>query len=202
MASSRYIFRRPLAVGEVTNINFPGTFFYVVQADGPVRIGNDDEDGDVFDVGTGWKGAQATAFTKLKIRNEHTAEQLVEIAVGEGEYRDNRFTLVPTRNLGVPMYPAPTRLAPRPETNIAAGAGITLSGVVAAPDVIRKAIIVQNLDATQNLELRVGGVVANIVPYSPVPITHTFELSGPVDVWNPNGAPVAVRIAEIIVTAG
>ena len=200
MASSRYIFRRILNAGQEDNINFPGTFFYVVQADGPVRIGNDDEGGDVFEVGTGHIGTESNRFRKLKIRNESGAENLVEICVGEGEYRDNRFTLVPGRYVGVPMYPAPTRFVPNAASSIAAGASVDLPGTWNAPDRIRKAVVVQNFDAALALQIRVGTDVVNEVPGSAVPITHTFEVSGPVNIHNPHGAPVACRIAEIVVT--
>ena len=200
MSFSQIIYRRQLAAGQEDNINFGGTFFYVVNADGPVRIGPNNEDGNVYDVGTGPIGTPSRPFSKLKIRNEHTAANLVEIAVGEGEFRDNRFTLVTTRNVGVPMYPAPTRFVVNPAASIAAGAQVSLPGVWVAPDRIRKAIVVQNLDAALSLQIRVGTDVVNEVPGSAVPITHTFEVSGPVNVYNPHGSPVSCRIAEIVVT--
>lgn len=200
MSFSQIIYRRQLAAGQEDNINFPGTFFYVVNADGPVRIGPNNEDGNVYDVGTGPIGTPSRPFAKLKIRNEHTSANLVEIAVGEGEFRDNRFTLVPTRNVGVPMYPAPTRFVPNAAASIAAGASVNLPGTWVAPDRIRKAIVVQNLDAALSLQIRVGTDVVNEVPGSAVPITHTFEVSGPCNIFNPHGAPVACRIAEIVVT--
>ena len=206
MASSRYIFRRVLTANQEDNINFGGTFFYVVAADGPVRIGNDDEGGDVFEVGTGHIGTESNRFKKLKIKNESGASNFVEICVGEGEYRDNRFTLAPGRYVGVPMYPAPTRFAVNPAVSIAAGAFVDLPATWNAPDRIRKAIVIQNLDATpaNALEIRVGigggGAVANVVPGSPVPITHTFEVSGPVSIKNSTGAPISCHIAEIVVT--
>jgi|GEM_PF-2598540 hypothetical protein len=200
MSFSQIIFRRRLAPGQEDNINFGGTFFYVVNADGPVRIGPNDEDGNSYDVGTGPIGTPSKPFAKLKIRNEHSASNLVEIAVGEGEFRDNRFTLVPQRNVGVPMYPAPTRFVPNPATSIAAGGTVDLPGTWTAPDRIRKAVIVQNLDATLSLQIRVGTDVVNEVPGSAVPITHTFEVSGPLNIHNPHGAPISCRIAEIVVT--
>ncbi len=197
---SQIIYRRTLKPGETDNINFPGSFFYVVNADGPIRIGPNDEDGNVYDVGTGPIGPAGKPFRKLKLVNEHTADNLVEIAVGEGEFRDNRFTLVPQRNVGVPMYPAPTRFVPNATASIAAGASVDLPGTWAAPDRIRKAVIVQNLDASLSLQIRVGTAVVNEVPGSPVPVTHTFEVSGPVNIHNPHGAAVSCRIAEIVVT--
>jgi hypothetical protein len=200
MSFSQIIYRRKLAPGESDNINFPGSFFYVVNADGPIRIGPNDEDGNVYDVGTGPIGPASHPFRKLKVQNEHTADNLVEIAVGVGEFRDNRFTLVPQRNVGVPIYPAPTRFVVNPATSIAAGASVSLPGTWTAPDRIRKAIIVQNLDAALSLHIRVGNDVVNEVPGSPIPMTHTFEVSGPVNIHNPHGAPVSCRIAEIVVT--
>lgn len=200
MASKRYIYSRTLAVGEVQNINFGGTYFYVREADGPVRIGNDDEDGDIYEVGTGPIGPADDAFRKLKVTNAHTEPNRIEIVVGEGEFRDSRFSLVPGRYVGIPTYPAPTRLAVRPETSIPAASGIDLTGLWTVPDRIRKAIVVQNLDAASNIEIRVGGFVANVIPGSPIPVTHTLEVSGPVEIYNPNGAAVDVRISEIVVT--
>ena len=200
MASRRFIFRRTLAAGEEGNINFGGTYFYVIQADGPIRIGNDDEGGDIYDVGTGPIGDPADRFRKLKFKNEHTAANDVEIIVGEGDFHDNRLTLVPGRYVGIPTYPAPTRLKVNDATSIAAGGSVDLPATWTAPDRIRKAIIVQNLDAALALEIRVGAAVANTVPGSPIPITHTFELSGPVTIYNPNGSAVACHISEIVVT--
>jgi hypothetical protein len=200
MSFSQIIYRRTLAPGQEDSINFPGTFFYVVNADGPVRIGPNNEDGNVYDVGTGPIGTPSRPFGKLKLRNEHTATNLVEIAVGEGEFRDNRFTLVPQRTIGIPMYPAPTRMVVHPATSIAAGASVDLPATWTAPDRIRKAIVVQNLDASLALQIRVGAAVANEVPGSPTPITHTFELSGPVNVFNPHGAAISCRISEIVVS--
>ena len=200
MASSRYIFARTLGPGQEDNINFGGTFFYVVQADGAVRIGNDDEGGDVFEVGTGHIGTESNRFRKLKIRNESGAENRVEICVGEGEYRDNRFTLAPGRYVGVPMYPAPTRVVVNPATTIAAGASVDLPGTWNAPDRIRKAIVVQNLDPGQPLQIRIGTAIMNVVPGSPVPVTHTFEVSGPVSIHNPGSTVIPCAISEIVVT--
>jgi hypothetical protein len=190
------IVTRTLAPAAKEFFDMPGTSFDIIEADGPLAIGLDDETPESWDVGTGFTSSPGEGFRRLLVQNLSTLPNRVTIIASFGIFRDNRLNFVPFRNVGLPVTAAPTRVKGWPDGSIPANSGIIFDGIFVKPDLIRKALTISNEDTT--LKVQVRDPAGNVILVVNGGDSAYLETSGRIEVYNPQGAAIQVRIGEII----
>jgi len=191
---------RLLQPGEEVILDALGTFYYVAEAEGAIAVGMGDDTPTPADVGTGYKGIEGEGFRALRVQNLSTLTNKIVIVVGFGDYRDNRFTLVPSRDFALRTMHAPTRVKGWATSSIPATSGVIFDGVFAKPDIIRKALTISN-EASGGLKVQVRDPDGNVILVINDGDSAYLETSGEVEIYNPNGGgAIQVRVGEIIYT--
>lgn len=190
------IISRTLAPGTKEFFDASGTSFDIIEADGPLAVGLNEETPEPWDVGTGFTASPGEGFRRLLVENLSTLPNRVTIIASFGLYRDNRLNFVPFRNVGLPITSAPTRLKGRASGTLAATTGVVFDGLFVKPDLLRKALTISNEDTT--LKVHVRDPDGNVILVVNGGDSAYVETSGEVEVYNPNGAAIQVRIGEII----
>jgi hypothetical protein len=192
------IIDRILAPGQQAFFDSPGTSFAVIEADGPISIGFDEETPEPWDMGTGYAAANGESFRRLNVINRSTLANRVVIITAYGEFRDNRLNFVPLRNVGIPTLEAGTRVQGWAPGSIAAATAVTFTGLFTAPDKYRKALTISNEDSA--LKVQVRDPLGNVLLIVKAGDSAILPTSGEIQVYNPNGSAIQVRIGEIIYT--
>lgn len=194
-----------LAAGETRQVIIQGQWLYVKEAyrtvdassADDVQIGSDICGPLPFNVGTGFRFPVGSQFRFLQVSNPATnGEVFLQIQAGYGDYIDNRLNIVRTR---------PASLQPVVDA-LADGIGAGISSIAATTAVAfpstpptgylhRKSITISNLDPALPLYIRDGsGAVLGVIFAN---TAQVYFLSGDVEVYNPNPAPVACYVGEI-----
>lgn len=177
-----------------------GTAFTIYETNAPFIIYDDSGSRFEIDRACRIESEGGEKFTRLTLVRPTGFDGTitVKIAVGSGvRFIDGR-TQISAKNLGFPVYEAPSRLVGK---LLAGGVinGLTtvsLNAVAPAADLkSRKAVIVSNDDPANKLEIldAAGTACVRVYPFTSV----RLDISGPVSVRNPNGASVAACVAEI-----
>lgn len=200
------VYRRliPAAVAGVageTVIDTMGHYFYVKESDKTCLYQMDDGREQPFDVGTGPNTRGLGMFKKITIKNIFSTPVTVEIVAGLGEFIDNRFTLVPSRDFALPVYEANTVITGLGDVanfvggNIAPNSFVPLSGICALPLRKRKCVVVSNMDAANSVYLCDSAhVKCAAVEFG---TTHSHDISGYVEIFNGTAGAIPLCISEI-----
>ncbi|MFT3870473.1 MAG: hypothetical protein QM715_18645 [Nibricoccus sp.] len=166
-----------------------GDSFLVVQSNVKLEILRDGapflpyEQGDREDLPPG------ISFKRLEVKNPNLATAYVKIYSGYGRRNQNRPTVIepPTIIKGQAF----TSLAASP----AAGSSVTLSGIPAAGQLRRKAVIISNQDAANPVYIKdADGNFCEAVEFKSTAIIH---VSGAITIVNTTAAPIPVCVSEV-----
>lgn len=172
--------------GRTRRLDLGGTFFRVVSANAAFDITIDDlapfgaRTGDVYHAPLG------EFFNSLTVTNRSTTAALaVTLTIGQGDIQSPNAA----------QLPWPTRFVASTTVSIPAGTGILFDGIPSGVLVSRKELIVSNLDAGLNLQLRdaANNPGATVFFSSIVGV----EVSDAITVFNPNPGALAVTMAEV-----
>jgi hypothetical protein len=175
-----------IPAGRVESINAEGRNFYVVYSPVDLEIKWNGAEFAIYGQGAGIEDMpDGQTFKRLEVKNPSAADIIVKIYIGGPLYRDSRFAVIEPQTLADGWN----------GTQLAATTGVTFDGIPSGIRVRRKCIQVTNLDANLLLQLRddAGHVVLSVFPETSI----TLPISGPVEVYNQNGSPVACNISEI-----
>lgn len=175
-----------IPAGRVESINAEGRNFYVVYSPVDLEIKWNGAEFAIYGQGAGIEDMpDGQTFKRLEVRNPSAADIIVKIYIGGPLYRDSRFAVIEPQTLADGWS----------GTQLAATTGVIFDGIPAGIRVRRKCLQVTNLDANLLLQLRDadGHVVLSVFPETSI----TLPISGPVEVYNQNGSPVACNISEI-----
>lgn len=195
-----------IPAGETRPVNLQGQWFYIKElydlvtnttAD-DLQISTDLGGEMPYNVGTGARFPGEAQFRHLIVRNSGANSVYVEIIGGYGDYIDNRLNIVRERPGQVQaVQDQPTEATGWVGTSLAATTGQTFDGTPPAGYTQRKAIIITNRDATtaelQIRETATGNVIGIIFAST----AQVYFVSGSVEVFNPNGAPISCHVGEI-----
>lgn len=187
MKADSTLHRPIIQAGATLAIPAAGRYFSVVETPGLLGVKLDQAPESLLEQGQQLNASADDQFTRVELRNLSAAPIRVAVWIGFTEFVDNRRAAME----------APTRFAPWTGISLAAATGQTFPAAPASAtrDVRRKAIVVTNEDPTLSLQVRdAAGVVGHTI-FAQTAIT--LPISGDVEIYNANGAPVACRIAEI-----
>lgn len=188
---------RKLAAGAagVAVIEVPGSFFRIKEATGAFSMKIDYGADFEFALGMAYTCPLGTGFKMLTVTNLTAEENVIEILIsgateqGIGTITDDRLNIIRERG-AMTTVDADSRLVAH-EVSIPANSGYALPPTLIAGDIRRKAVIVSNGDATSNrLLIRDAAGVAGCLVEAKE--TAVVEVSGFVEVYNPN--PIAVQL--------
>lgn len=189
-------YNRTVPAGGITIIDAEGTFCYMKEASGPLLIAFDTGPDMPVDVGTGMRATRKNdVFSKVIFRNPFADPVELTAWIGYGEFIDNRFTLVPSRDFAIPVIDAPTETLGVPVNLIASGATLDLfPGIPAGAQVRRRSVQVSNLDPNGRLKFkdRLGNLVSAIEPKS----SQVLFTSGDLKLFNDSGADISFISSE------
>lgn len=189
------------AAGQTQSIQrFPqtGVRFYIVESSSDAEIGikTDKTQQELFTVGTGKEFSDDQAFTALELENFSSAAVTLKLFAGYGNYIDQRTTIVGNRLTSIlPTIEPRTQMVAGVVNSINAITGITLTGAPSVLQLRRKAVGLTNLDPAANLQLRDALLNIGLTIFPGTSII--YPLSESVQIYNPNGAAVALSYNEV-----
>lgn len=175
-----------------------GVRFYIVESDSDAAIGikTDKTQQELFTVGTGKEFSEDQAFTALEFENFSAAQITLTVFMGYGNFIDQRTTIVGNRLTSIlPTIEPKTAMVAGVVNSINAITAFTLTGVPSTLQLRRKAIGVTNLDPNLNLQLRDALLNIGLTIFPGTSII--YPLSESVQIYNPNGAAVALSYNEV-----
>lgn len=183
-----------LAPNEERQLDYPGVYCRVQEANGPLKISFDL--GQFFStaVGLGYQTLPGEQFSRVTLRNDSASPVTFLVIVGRMRLDDSRLNILVGSSY-LPMTEPNAELIGANITNLAAGATLVLSGAVAAGQYKRSCVIVDNLDAAAVLTIydaadRVSGYV---LPSQ----SKALYLSGVVKVKNETVGAINCGVAEV-----
>jgi len=175
-----------LAPGQIDAINAEGSNFHVVFAPVDVEIMWPGGVFATFPQGTGVdEFPNGGKFNRLHVKNPSLGDIFVVIWVGGPKFKDNRSAIIEPKTRGKGWN----------GSTLAATTAQAFNGIPTGNQIRRKAIQVTNLDANLKLQVRdtSGYIILTVFPETSI----TLPISEACDVYNPNGAGVALNISEI-----
>lgn len=175
-----------IAAGGIQPINAEGRNFWVIRSAVDLQIRTGGGEFALYGQGTGLDTLpESEMFRRLEIRNPSIGEITVEIYIGGPLYRDSRSSVMEPR----------TEFDGQAANSINAATGLTLPGVPSGSRIRRKSIQVTNLDPNSNLQIRDSAAHVGVTVFANTSIT--LPVSESVEIFNPNGAAVALSVSEI-----
>jgi len=188
-------YRRVVNAGDKSQIDAPGTFFYIKEATDAILYQMDNGEELPWDVGTGPDSKELGMFQRLTCINPWSHDVTIVVYVGIGGVVDNRFTLVPSRDFAIPVRDATTEFVARPGSTLAANSVIVFPGTPVLPQIQRKQIVISNLDLANVLYVldAADEVCAVVFPQTSI----TLPVSGGVKVKNATSSAIVCYISEL-----
>jgi hypothetical protein len=179
----------PFPASGLIAMPFAGTDFFLVSADGPVRVKLGKQIEATLKPGESLK--MGTPFERVEIRRVNATATQVEIWVGFAEFRSNRFNQIEAATEFVPVADGGAYVA-----GVLAAAGVLdLPGTPTNARIRRKAVQIFNMSPDANVELRdAAGLVGGVVRPGE---TITQPVSGFIRIANPTLAGLALRVSEL-----
>ncbi len=182
-------FTYALAASGEEDIRTSGNYIVALAATGTFKIGRADGPPFDFEAGLKVKLPEGQQFDNLRIIDTSGAPNTVRLAVGFGDFDDNRLTVSGAINLSK-------------SGNLSSTADVVCNNaaatVVKALTATRRSIEVQNLDAVASLRVGDAAVTATrglrLGPGESVTLATTAAVS----VRNDSGAPVSVAVLEVL----
>ncbi len=186
MSTISFFAKISIAAGAVQPINVEGRNFHVVFAPVDLEIKRAGGEFGIYPQGTGSEDMpNGETFRRLEVKNTSLGDIFVTIYIGGPQYRDSRSAIIEPKTRGVAHA----------TVSLATVTGVTLTGIPSGNQVRRKAVTVTNLDPTLSLQIRdsAAGVLLTVFPETSI----TLPISEGVQIYNANGAAVALNISEI-----
>jgi hypothetical protein len=177
---SSQVLRLTIAAGASETIRATGSRFYVCESPVRLRIKADQGSAADYGQGCGLSCTDGAFFECLEVANPAQTEVGIVLYVGFADYVDQRSEV---------MEP-PSRFVAH-EVAIPANSGYAIPANLQANDIRRKAVVVSNGDAT-SLRLLIRDIAGKAGCLVESKETAVLEVSGFVEVYNPN--PVAVQM--------
>lgn len=184
--SLSHIGRLKLAPGMVDSINVVGRNFWVIYSPVDVEVMLPGGEWGLHTQGSGIDNLEdGKTFNRLTVRNPSLGEITVVIYVGGPLYRDSRLAIIEPK----------TEAEGWEGEELPATTGEYFGPIPTGDRIRRKCIQVTNLDQNLDLQLRDEDedVILTVFPRTSI----TLPISEYVEVYNPNGSPVACNISEI-----
>lgn len=189
-------------VSSIARLAVSGRFWFCTAATGEFYIGKmRDGEPAPFSLGLGYElPANEPDFHSLQLENRTGAAVTVTLMIGTGKLTDSRLNVVTTQLIATLAKDSPTLVKTGAAQTIAANTTIVLPGTVNAGGLTRrKSIVVTNLDAAADLDIRdsAGTNIATVFPKQAW-INYT---DADLQIRNNNGAILGLRVMELFYTS-
>ena len=206
VGNSFFSFKRTvLAPGENKTFNVTGNYFLCTDAQGRFGIAFNDREFVPCQLGLGFEFEAGDYFTKLRLQNPSSDTAIwIEFFTASGRVIDNRLNAVKERAQSLLFASAPTKVVSKGITSLAAGGTLALTGIDTDPSLMRRSVLVTNLNAPSvagYLELWTAGAggkqAAAIFSGQP---PFQLETSDALVIKNPSGLTIPCFAAELYYT--
>lgn len=180
--------------GTMKRVECFATAFYIVEANGPVRIRSPYFAERYFSVGEGKEAPPGFGFKMFEVHNDNAFQVTVTIDVSAGRTIDNRLNIVAGRGAALGVYAIETEI--EVQAALAAGTLANAAEVVFDPTpgpthLLRQEVVITNNSATARLLLldAADAIIGAVPPVYPMTVTHhsLFKLR------NESGSAVDVK---------